>query len=154
MTIAALHEAGHVVVALAMGIKVTSVALGFEPLTYVVLPDDAARSAMFCLGGKVYEHILTPGIYDDDDEDPTPCLIERHDGQDGADAYHFADKLGGPDALYAISRLIRRTIAILRQNRAPAAAIARELQRAGTLSREDVQVLWATHGGRTEPEDG
>ena len=154
------HEAGHTVVALALGIEVVHVDASFDQQTVLeaefsaaiqrpeVSPRDAVRAAMFCLAGTLYEEILA-GI-------PDPDPPHRPRGGDDTDdivrAYRFTD---GVDAHLGSTQTMRlateAATELLHQNREAAVALTVALQEEGHLTREATKDIWARHGGRPAP---
>ena len=167
-----VHEAGHAVVALALGIDVESVSVAVDlrsphphgrttlgaafstvftggPVTRA----DAMRAAMFCLGGTLNEELVP--LYDMLRLD-APMAPDRSKGKGPGDdiyeAYRFADMLGGAAiARHTLASLMSRALGILRGNRAPAVAIAAELCRVRTLPGAELRELWLANGGCLEP---
>lgn len=162
------HEAGHVVVALALGIEVLKVteSPGLTECGRVfteairrtpVAPDDARRAALFCLAGVAYENMLA-GLYRNHEHDPIPPWRPNRQVQtDGPpddlhEVYRFADILDGGRATHrTVVDLLVRAIQILRRNSAAADAIAEALQEQGTLTGDAVRRLWLDNGGTREP---
>jgi hypothetical protein len=135
------HEAGHVVMAFALGIEVVTVA-SFPGRT---------------LGGPLHENLLA-GLYNHGPPIPPPrprhsCAIDGDLPDDLWEAYRFADMLNGTDAARAtIGSLVSRAVDILWRNQEPARAIAETLHEAGTLSGEAARAIWLAHGACLEPE--
>jgi hypothetical protein len=168
-----IHEVGHVVVALALGIEIESVSIAVDLMSPhphgrtilgsafssvfksdVVAREDAMRAAMFCLAGALNEE-LGP-LYDAlkiDDPTASDRSKGKGPGDDLYEAYRFADMLGDAhDSPRTLASLMAKALEILRRNRAAAAAIASELRRVRTLSGAAVLALWHANGGELEPE--
>jgi hypothetical protein len=145
------HEAGHVVVALALGIEVMSVSIDDEVTAcdgafFDSMPENAMPAALFCLGGIIYEQIVAK-LYEHDRR-PIP-LAREYGGGDVAKAYRFADMLDvGNATSETIGRLMSMAIEILQANLAATSAIARELQRRRRLTGAEIHELWDLHGGQ------
>jgi hypothetical protein len=166
-----VHEAGHVVVAMALGIEVESVSIAVDLMSPhphgrtilgtafsrvfnddVVSREDAMRAVMFCLAGRLNEELLP--LYDAlklDDPTAPERSKGKGPGDDVYEAYRFADMLGeAHDSPRTLASLMSRALGILRRNRAPAAAIATELRRVRTLLGAELRELWHENGGLLE----
>ena len=145
------HEAGHVVVALALGMEVVSVSIDDQQTVcdgafFAAMPENASQAAMFCFGGMIYEQILA-GLYTDDPR-PIPPAREYGSG-DIAEAYRFADMLNDGNATSeTMGRLMSMVIEILHANLQATNAMARDLQRRRRLTGLEVHELWDLHGGQ------
>jgi hypothetical protein len=162
------HEAGHAVVALALGIEVLKVSAGLG-LTECgraftdairrspVAANDAKRAALFCFAGVAYDNLLA-GLYRAHEHDPIPPPrpsgpINREALDDLHEAYRFADMLdGGVASGGTVVALLARVMQIIQRNIAPARVISEALQEQGTLTGDAARELWIEHGGALEPE--
>ena len=159
----AMHESGHTVVALALGIELlkTSVserrtecgpAFSAAVRGPATTSENAVLGALFALGGNVYEDL---DLLYGDDLTPIPLSepmgsVPTHD--DAGNAYRLARVLGGSrDACMTVAVLMDWTRNVVRKNEGPAKAITEALLRSDPLSGGDARTVWLEHGGRHQP---
>ena len=125
----AFHEAGHAVVALALGGKIKSVEIGSEPLTHCLHRRGTTHAAVVALAGGLAERRAEPWGLSWGDRIDRQCARE------------VAERLAPADPLGQLQIFLDQAEALLDRHWREVEAVAAALLRRGKLTGQEIDDL-------------